>query len=88
MDFPPTTGLEGVLSQIGTVVGQFLVALAVAMIVLPPVIAVLWVVWTRLILEALVVHFQGRGQHQAHAAGGSDAAHQLGQPSAEVGSED
>ena len=28
------------------------------MIVLPPVIAVLWVVWTRLILEALVVHFK------------------------------
>ena len=58
MDFPPTTGLEGLLSQIGTVVGQFLVAVAVGMIVVPPVIAVLWVVWTRLILEALVVNFK------------------------------
>ena len=37
---------------------QFLVGVAVAMIVLPPIIAVFWVLWTRLILEALVIHFK------------------------------
>ena len=47
-----------VFGQLGELFAQFLAGLAIAMIVLPPVIAVLWVVWTRLILEALVVHFK------------------------------
>jgi hypothetical protein len=47
-----------VFGQLGELFAQFLAGLAIAMIVLPPVIAVLCVVWTRLILEALVVHFK------------------------------
>ena len=46
------------LRSLGGLFAQFLAGIAMAVIVLPPVIAVLWVVWTRLILEALVVHFE------------------------------
>ena len=55
---PFPTEEPNVFGQFGELFAQFLAGLAIAMIVLPPLIAVLWVVWTRLILEALVVHFK------------------------------
>jgi hypothetical protein len=55
---PFPTVEPNVFGQLAELFAQFLTGLAIAMIVLPPVIAVLWVVWTRLILEALVVHFK------------------------------
>ena len=55
---PYPTEEPNVFGQFGELFAQFLAGLAIAMIVLPPVIAGLWVLWTRLILEALVVHFK------------------------------
>jgi hypothetical protein len=55
---PFPTDEPSIFGQLGELSAQFLAGLAIAMIVLPPVIAVLGVMWTRLILEALVVHFK------------------------------
>jgi hypothetical protein len=54
----PTEDPLGVFGQLAGWFAQFLVGVAVAMIVLPPIIAVFWVLWTRLILETLVTHFK------------------------------
>jgi hypothetical protein len=51
-------GLESAFDQLATLAGQFILGLAIAVVVLPPVIAVSWVLWTRLILEALALHFR------------------------------
>jgi hypothetical protein len=47
-----------VFGQLAGWFAQFLVGVAVAMIVLPQIVAVFWVLWTRLILETLVTHFK------------------------------
>lgn len=86
--FPPPEDPFGVLAQLTQLLAQFLLGSAVAMIVLPPVLAALWVMWTRLALEYLATfHERGtetedvvRSRHEGPAdpARGHDATNPVG----------